>query len=187
MQIEKTPIDGVRIVTPDIYRDRRGYFLETHQSRRYAQMGIDVDFVQDNLSWSVRGTLRGLHFQRKKPQAKLVSAVYGEIFDVAVDIRPGSSSFGKWVGVRLTAEEGRQVFIAEGFAHGFCVLSLRALVHYKCSDIYMPEDEGGILWSDEDIGIQWPVKNPLVSPKDRALPLLGQLGAKDLPALEIFR
>jgi len=187
MQIEKTPIDGVRIVEPDIYRDRRGYFLETHQCRRYEQMGIDVDFVQDNVSWSVRGALRGLHFQRTRPQAKLVSVLFGEIFDVAVDIRPDSSSFGRWVGARLTAEKGRQVFIAEGFAHGFCVLSLRALVHYKCSDIYVPEDEGGILWSDEDIGIQWPVTNPLVSAKDRSCPRLGQLGSKDLPSVEILR
>jgi dTDP-4-dehydrorhamnose 3,5-epimerase len=187
MQIEKTPIDGVRIVTPEIFRDRRGYFLETHHRRRYAQMGIDVEFVQDNLSGSVRGALRGLHFQRTRPQAKLVSVVFGEIFDVAVDIRPDSPSFGKWVGVRLTAEEGRQVFVPKGFAHGFCVLSLRALVHYKCSDIYVPEDEGGILWCDEKIGIQWPVRNPLVSAKDRSYPLLGQLGAKDLPSGEILR
>jgi dTDP-4-dehydrorhamnose 3,5-epimerase len=187
MQIEKTPIDGVWIVKPDIYRDRRGYLLETHQRRRYADMGIDVDFVQDNVSWSVRATLRGLHFQRIQSQAKLVSVLFGEIFDVAVDIRPDSSSFGKWVGVRLTAEEGRQMFIAEGFAHGFCVLSLRALVHYKCSDIYVPEDEGGILWSDENIGIQWPVKNPLVTAKDRSHPRLSQLGAKDLPSVEILR
>ncbi|MGD8369520.1 MAG: dTDP-4-dehydrorhamnose 3,5-epimerase [Desulfobacterales bacterium] len=181
MEIESTRLNGVLLVTPDIYRDRRGYFLETHHRRRYRQMGIDAEFVQDNLSYSVRGTLRGLHFQRTQPQAKLVTVLSGEIFDVAVDIRPGSPAFGQWVGVRLAAEQGRQLFIPEGFAHGFCVLSLRARVHYKCTDFYTPEDEGGILWSDPGIGIQWPVKSPLVSDKDGAFPTLANLGSGDLP------
>ena len=181
MQIESTQLDGVLTVLPEIYRDRRGYFLETHHREKYAELGIDVDFVQDNLSYSVRHTLRGLHFQVTRPQAKLVSVLSGEIFDVAVDIRRDSRTFGKWIGVRLTAEEGRQLFIPEGFAHGFCVLSLRARVHYKCSDVYVPEDEGGILWSDPDVGIDWPSAAPIVSDKDQSLPRLARLQPDQLP------
>jgi dTDP-4-dehydrorhamnose 3,5-epimerase len=150
-------------------------------------MGIDADFVQDNLSYSVRDTLRGLHFQKTRPQAKLVTVLSGAIFDVAVDIRPGSRQFGRWLGVRLAAEEGRQLFIPEGFAHGFCVLSLRARVHYKCTDFYDPEDEGGILWSDPGIGIQWPVKSPLVSDKDSTFPTLSRMNPGDLPVVEASR
>lgn len=187
MQTEPTTLDGVRIVTPDIFRDRRGYFMETHHRQRYAAAGIDVDFVQDNLSYSVRGTLRGLHFQKTRPQAKLISVLWGEIFDVAVDVRPGSAGFGRWFGVHLSAEDGRQLFVPAGFAHGFCVLSLRAQVHYKCSDFYAPEDEGGVVWSDPRIGIDWPVRSPLVSEKDRLLPTLGELGPEDLPRGEAPR
>ncbi len=181
MQIEPTPLAGVVIVTPDIFRDRRGYFMETYHRRKYAESGIDVDFVQDNLSYSVRRTLRGLHFQKKRPQAKLVSVLSGEIFDVAVDLRPGSADFGRWTGVRLSAGNGRQLFVPEGFAHGFCVLSLRACVHYKCTDFYAPDDEGGILWSDPDLAVDWPVKSPIVSEKDGALPKLSELGPDGLP------
>ena len=184
MQIESTPLEGVLIVSPDIYRDRRGYFMETHHRKKYAGIGIDVDFVQDNLSYSVRHTLRGLHFQVTRPQAKLVAVLSGEIYDVAVDIRPDSPRFGRWIGVRLSAEDGRQLFIPKGFAHAFCVLSLRARVLYKCSDFYAPADEGGILWSDPELGIDWPTPSPIVSEKDRSFPTLAQLNRDQLPGGE---
>jgi dTDP-4-dehydrorhamnose 3,5-epimerase len=182
MKIEHTALEGVRLVIPDRYRDRRGYFMETYHQRRYREEGLGADLVQDNLSSSVRGTLRGLHFQINRPQAKLVTALSGEIYDVAVDIRPGSGTFGRWVGYRLSGENGRQMFVPEGFAHGFCVLSPRALVFYKCSDFYAPGDEGGILWSDPDIGIDWPVVEPIVSDKDMQLPRLREIDPGKLPA-----
>jgi len=163
----------VVIVEPDVFRDSRGFFLETFHAERYRQGGIPCDFVQDNHSRSVRGTLRGLHAQRRRPQGKLVRAVRGEIFDVAVDLRPGSPTFGKWVGARLTEEGFRQMFIPPGFAHGFCVLSDIAEVEYKCSDFYDRADEIGARW--DSAGIEWPIKDPLLSPKDAALPTLLEL------------
>jgi len=169
----QTDLPGVMIVEPDVFRDSRGFFLETFHAERYRQGGIPYDFVQDNHSRSVRGTLRGLHAQRRRPQGKLVRAVRGEIFDVAVDIRPGSPTFGKWVGARLTEESFRQMFISPGFAHGFCVLSDIAEVEYKCSDFYDRADEIGARW--DSAGIEWPIKDPLLSPKDAALPTLPEL------------
>ncbi len=176
MQITPTEIPEVLIVEPRVFEDARGFFMETYHQPRYRQAGIGHTFVQDNLSFSVRHTLRGLHFQVRYPQAKLVQALTGEIFDVAVDIRPQSATFGKWVGVVLSAQNRRQLFIPEGFAHGFCVLSETAHFSYKCSDIYHPEDEAGIIWSDRDINIQWPVPTPLVSPKDASFPMLRSIG-----------
>ncbi len=146
--------------------------METYQQDRYRDIGINKNFVQDNLSFSVKGTLRGLHFQIKHPQAKLVQVISGEIFDVAVDIRPGSPTYGKWTGIYLSEQTLTQVFVPEGFAHGFCVLSETAHFLYKCSDFYAPDDEGGILWSDPDIAIDWPIKDPVVSDKDRRHPCL---------------
>jgi dTDP-4-dehydrorhamnose 3,5-epimerase len=178
MQITKTPLQGLLIIDPEVFGDERGYFLETHHQNRYRDAGIDRIFVQDNLSFSGKNTLRGLHFQRTRPQAKLVQAVTGEIFDVAVDIRPGSATFGQWSGVHLSERNKRQLFVPEGFAHGFCVLSDSAHIIYKCSDEYVPQDEGGILWSDPAIGIAWPVKNPLLSAKDRRFPCLSALASE---------
>jgi len=159
--------------------------METYNRKRYEQEGVIIgnngSFVQDNLSYSVQGTLRGLHYQVHKPQAKLVQVVSGEIFDVAVDIRPDSSTFGRWIGVTLTEKNHRQMLIPQGFAHGFCVLSQTAHFLYKCSDFYNPEDEGGILWSDPAIGIKWPVKTPLVSDKDRQFAHLEQIQPDRLP------
>jgi len=169
----QTDLPGVVIVEPDVFRDSRGFFLETFHAERYRQGGIPFDFLQDNHSRSVRGTLRGLHAQRRRPQGKLVRAARGEIFDVAVDIRPGSPTFGKWVGARLTEESFRQMFIPPGFAHGFCVLSDMAEVEYKCSDFYDRADEIGARW--DSAGIEWPIKDPLLSPKDSALPTLTEL------------
>ena len=158
---------------PDVFRDARGFFLETFHARKYRAGGIAFDFVQDNHSRSQRGTLRGLHAQRARPQGKLVRAVQGEIFDVAVDLRPGAKTFGKWTAATLSGENFRQLFVPPGFAHGFCVLSETAEVEYKCTDFYDPADEVGVLWSS--VGIDWPLQEPLLSAKDAALPRLDQL------------
>jgi dTDP-4-dehydrorhamnose 3,5-epimerase len=177
-----TSIEGILIIEPGIFLDKRGYFMETYNRKKYVQANIHTLFVQDNLSFSVRNTLRGLHFQIRHPQAKLVQVITGDIFDVAVDIRPGSETFGKWIGTRLSDQNRRQLFIPEGFAHGFCVLSETAHFLYKCSDFYAPDDEGGIAWSDPDIGIDWPVENPIVSAKDSQFPILANLNEKQLPS-----
>ncbi len=175
MNILPTSLKGLLIIEPNVFEDKRGYFLETYHHERFKSAGLDANFVQDNLSFSKQGTLRGLHFQITKPQTKLVQAVTGDIFDVAVDIRPESSTFGKWSGVLLSKENKRQLFIPGGFAHGFCVLSESAHVAYKCSDYYNPEDEGGILWSDPAIAIDWPIKEPTLSAKDQQYPFLTDL------------
>lgn len=152
----KTSIEGVMIVDVRKFEDERGYFMETYKRSDFVKGGIDVDFVQDNQSESKKGVLRGLHFQKNYPQSKLVRVVSGKVFDVAVDLRPDSPTFGLWEGVVLSAENRRQFFIPKGFAHGFLVLSDYAEFCYKCDDVYHPNDEGGILWSDEEIGIEWP-------------------------------
>ena len=174
MNIITTALEGVIIIEPEIFTDNRGFFMETYNQDRYKK-SINRVFVQDNLSYSVKGILRGLHFQIKRPQAKLVQVVTGEIFDVAVDIRSGSSTFGKWTGVYLSGKNKRQMFIPEVFAHGFCVISEAAHFLYKCSDFYFQHDEGGIIWSDPDIGIDWPVKDPIISEKDKQLPRLSDI------------
>ena len=157
LTVEKTPIDGVVIVTPAVYGDERGYFTETYNERDYAEAGIDVRFVQDNQSRSRRGVLRGLHFQKNYPQSKLVRVLEGEVFDVAVDLRPESPTYGQWVGVLLTAENHKQFFVPRGFAHGFLVLSETATFAYKCDEFYHPEDEGGLAWNDPTVGVAWPI------------------------------
>ena len=173
MKFLQTDLPGVMVVEPDVHRDARGFFLETFHARRYRESGIPYDFVQDNHSRSVRATLRGLHAQRTRPQGKLVRALRGEIFDVAVDIRPGSKTFGRWTAAVLSEENFRQMFVPPGFAHGFCVLSDVAEVEYKCTDFYDRSDEIGVLWNSA--GIEWPVKEPLLSAKDAALPRLEDL------------
>ena len=181
MKILPTKLDGVYIIEPKVFYDDRGFFLETYHQIRYAENGINCNFVQDNLSHSMRGTLRGLHYQLEWAQAKLIQVIKGVVFDVVVDIRRGSPSFGHWVGVNLSEENKRQLFVPEGFAHGFCVLSEAADVVYKCTDFYAPEDEGGILWSDPDIAIDWPIANPLLSDKDSRLPYLADVPPERLP------
>ncbi len=183
MKVLTTPLAGVLIVELDSFGDHRGYFEETYQEVRYRKYGIDVRFVQDNVSFSIRGTLRGIHYQEPQQQAKLVQAVQGEILDVAVDIRRGSPSFGRWTSVQLSDENRRQLFVPGGFAHGFLVLSDTAHVHYKCSDFYTPESEGGVLWSDPDLSINWPVEKPLLSEKDQSYPCLKDIPVERLPAL----
>ncbi|SDF71696.1 dTDP-4-dehydrorhamnose 3,5-epimerase [Sporolituus thermophilus] len=176
MKVTETKLPGVLLIEPDVYEDSRGYFLETWNAARYKQYGLPEKFVQDNLSFSRRGVLRGLHFQNPNPQGKLVYVIQGEVFDVAVDIRPGSPTFGQWVGVTLSSDNKRQLYIPEGFAHGFCVMSEAALFAYKCTDFYNPKAEGGIIWNDPDIGIEWPVQEPVLNEKDKACPHL-----RDIP------
>ena len=168
MKIIPTTLPDVLIVEPDVYRDERGWFVETYHVNKYQDGGIPLSFVQDNCSSSVRGTLRGLHAQISRPQGKLVRVTKGEIFDVAVDIRRGSPTFAFWEGVSLSADNFKQIYIPPGFAHGFCVLSDIAEVEYKCTDVYTPGDEIAIAWNDQQIGIQWPLESPILSPKDAA-------------------
>ncbi len=173
MNVRKTELPEVLVVEPVTYGDERGYFFEPFRQERFRDAGIDTAFVQDNCSMSRRNVLRGLHFQ--KYQGKLVTVVRGEVFDVAVDIRPDSPRFGKWVSVVLSESNHRQLCIPPGFAHGFCVLSDEAHVWYKATDIYRPEQEGGISWNDPELGIEWPVPDPLISSKDRDNPPLAAL------------
>ncbi|MCG6910618.1 MAG: dTDP-4-dehydrorhamnose 3,5-epimerase [Deltaproteobacteria bacterium] len=181
MNLIDIDIPGPKIIEPDVYPDRRGFFCETYQKRRFAENGIQTIFVQDNLSSSGKGTLRGLHYQHPHAQAKLVQVVQGAVLDVIVDIRRGSPFFGKWAGVTLSAENKRQFFVPEGFAHGYCVLSEAAVFTYKCSDYYAPDCEKGVLWSDPGIGIQWPLKDPVLSDKDRHYPCLKDVAPDALP------
>lgn len=169
----KTDIEGVYVIEPKVFGDNRGYFMETYNKEEFDKAGLVYDFVQDNQSKSHKGVLRGLHFQTKHPQSKLVRVVSGEVFDVAVDLRKGSKTYGKWTGVILSAENKKMFMIPKGFAHGFVVLSDTAEFTYKCDDVYHPEDDGGIMWNDPDIAIQWPYKGELdLSEKDKKHPTL---------------
>lgn len=168
MKVIDTIINDVKIIEPKVFGDERGFFLETFEKKRYQEMlNVDLDFVQDNHSRSTQNVLRGLHFQKRNPQGKLVRVVSGSVFDVAVDIRQDSPTFGRWVGVVLSAENKSQLWIPPGLAHGFCVLSDTADFEYKCTDYYYPEHEGCLLWNDADVGITWPIENPQLSEKDR--------------------
>jgi len=175
MKVLQTELPGVLVIEPDVYRDDRGFFLESYHAEKYAEAGIAGPFVQDNHSRSARGTVRGLHAQRRRPQGKLVRVLQGEIFDVVVDIRRGSPTFGRWVGIKLTAENFLQCYIPPNFAHGFCALSDWVEFEYKCTDFYDPTDEIRLLWNDPDIGIAWPVSAPVLSAKDRAAQPLAAL------------
>ena len=168
--VETCEIEGLKIITPTVYGDQRGYFMETYNHNDFKAAGIEMNFVQDNQSSSRQGVLRGLHFQINHPQDKLVRVIHGEVFDVAVDLRKGSKTYGQWHGVILSAENKKQFFIPKGFAHGFLVLSEVAEFAYKCSDFYQPTDESGILWNDPEIGIDWPIPpgvEVIVSEKDQ--------------------
>ena len=179
MKVLETGLSGVLLIEPRVHGDERGFFKETYHERRYAGHGIPAvgeAFVQDNYSRSARGVLRGLHFQRHHPQGKLVQVVLGSVFDVVVDIRPGSSTFGRWYGIELSAANHRQLWVPPGMAHGFCVLSDIADFQYKCTDFYRPDDEGGIAWDDPDLAIAWPIEAPLLSDKDRQWPRLVDVG-----------
>jgi len=174
----------VVIVEPQIFRDQRGFFLETYRESTYREWGIPERFVQDNYSHSVKGVLRGLHYQLGEPQGKLVWAAQGVIFDVAVDIRKGSPTYGRWEGLLLTSENQKQLYIPPGFAHGFCVTSDFAVVMYKCTRYYAPKEERGVRWNDPKLAIEWPIKAPIMSEKDKMLPTLDKALAEDLPRYE---
>lgn len=180
MKVTPCPIPGLLLVEPDVFADERGYFLEIYREDRY-QYSIPPLFVQDNHSFSRHGVLRGLHYQIGRPQGKLVTVLDGEIFDVAVDIRRGSPTFGRVETVTLSGENHRQFYIPEGFAHGFCVSGERALVVYKCTDFYDPASERGIRWDDPALAIPWPVAEPVLTHRDRAYPLLNEIPEADLP------
>ena len=176
--IETCNIEGLKVITPTVFGDERGYFMETYNYKDYKEAGIDMEFVQDNQSASKRGVLRGLHFQIQYPQDKLVRVVSGEVFDVAVDLRPGSKTYGQWYGVILSAENKKQFFIPKNFAHGFLVLSEYAEFAYKCTDFYHPNDEGGLFYNDPEIGIEWPIPEGMeliISEKDQKWGTLKEL------------
>lgn len=182
MKVTTTNLPGVLILEPKVFQDPRGYFLETYSTERYNACGITLPFVQDNLSRSEAGTLRGMHYQLRHPQGKLVHVMRGKVLDVILDIRVGSPTFGQWLSLELSEDNHRQVYIPPGLAHGFYTLSEEAYFYYKCTDYYHPEDECGIAWNDSEIGIKWPlVKEPLLSPKDRNFSLLSKIPHHLLP------
>jgi dTDP-4-dehydrorhamnose 3,5-epimerase len=182
MKIHTTPIEGLLILEPKIFGDHRGFFLETYNQQRYQEAGIKEHFVQDNLSYSQKGVLRGLHFQKPHTQGKLVSVVSGQVWDVAVDLRSKSPTFGRWFGLFLDSESKTQFYVPPGFAHGFVVTSDTALFSYKCTDVYHPECEGSLRWNDPEVGILWPSDTePQLSAKDAAAPLL-----KEIPRANLF-
>ncbi len=178
MQVEQTKLEGVLLVTPQVFGDDRGFFMETYNRDKALAMGLPGEFVQDNHSKSSRGVLRGLHYQYPQWQGKLVRAVQGEIYDVALDIRAGSPTYGEWVGYYLNADNKQQLYVPAGYAHGFCVTSDTAEVVYKCTSLYAPEQEGSLLWNDPDIGIHWPIETPILYDKD-----VDGVRLKDLPEL----
>jgi len=175
MKVEQTKLEGVLLVTPQVFGDDRGFFMETYNRDKAKELGLPLEFVQDNHSKSSKGVLRGLHYQTPQWQGKLVRTVQGEIYDVAVDIRHGSPTFGEWVGYYLNDQNKQQLYVPEGFAHGFLVTSDTAEVVYKCTSLYAPEEEGSVLWNDPEIGIEWPIDEPLLSAKDAVAQLLTEL------------
>lgn len=184
MRLEQTGLEGLMVIEPKCFGDERGFFMESFQASRYREVGIMEEFVQDNHSRSVGGVLRGMHFQVQRPQAQIVTVMHGRIFDVAVDLRQNSKTFKKWFGVELSDQGPRQIYMAPGFAHGFCVLSDVADLHYKVSRFYDHADEGGLLWSDPEIGIKWPIQNSVVSARDAAFPMLRNLARAALPHMD---
>ncbi len=183
MKVIETPIGGVLRIVPDVYGDERGFFLESFHAKKFAALGIPHLFVQDNHSRSAMGVLRGLHFQKRHPQGKLVRVLSGSLFDVAVDVRSGSPTFGRWFGMTLSANEPEFLYLPEGMAHGFLALEDRTELFYKCTDFYDAADEGGVRWDDPAIGIAWPAAPAVLSPKDAAYPLLSEISPEDLPRL----
>ena len=181
MNVLETNLPGVLVFEPKVFGDERGFFMETWRADRYEEAGVPARFVQDNLSFSQRGVLRGLHFQNPDQQGKLVYVLQGEAYDVAVDIRVGSPTFGEWTAITLSSENKRQLYVPEGFAHGFLVTSSTALFAYKCTARYNAQAEASVLWNDPQIGIEWPVERPVLSEKDRAAPPLAQMPTERLP------
>jgi dTDP-4-dehydrorhamnose 3,5-epimerase len=184
MIVKETKLKGLLVLEPKVFGDSRGFFLETYNKEHYQEAGIRQDFVQDNVSFSRKGVLRGLHFQNPQPQGKLVQVLSGAVVDVAVDIRIGSATFGCWHSEILSGENCIQMFIPEGFAHGFCVISESAFFSYKCTDFYNPQTEGGIIWNDPDLDIDWQVNEPVLSTKDSAYPRLKDIPRERLPIFQ---
>ena len=185
MKCMETALPGVLVLQPDVHRDSRGFFLETYRRDRFADLGISDQFVQDNHSRSTQGTLRGLHYQLRHSQAKICRVIEGEALDVVVDIRHGSPTFGRWVAVLLSAEKQNQIYVPKGFAHGFLAKSPSVQLLYKCSEFYQPDDEHGVLWNDPDLAIAWGEAEPLLSEKDRRLPLLAGIPPARLPTYDL--
>jgi dTDP-4-dehydrorhamnose 3,5-epimerase len=185
MKVYPTDLPGMYLIEPRLFTDPRGFFMETWQAERYRQARIPGPFVQDDYSYSTQGVLRGLHYQLKHSQGKLVYVLQGEVFDVAVDIRRGSPTFGHWVGKILSGANHRQLYIPPGFAHGFYVLSEGAHILYKCTDFYTPEDEYGLRWDDPALGIDWPMSDPILSDRDRHYPTMNTIPQQHLPAFEV--
>lgn len=181
MKVTETALPGVLLIEPQVFGDSRGFFLETFSAKRYEEAGIRGPFVQDNMSRSAKGIVRGLHLQHPNAQGKLVWVIQGAVLDVAVDVRVGSPTFGRWIAEELSEDNKRQLWIPPGFAHGFCVTSESAVFVYKCTEYYAPADEVGVSWNDPELGIPWPVVEPVVSPKDRALPRLADVDRARLP------
>ena len=184
MKVGDGKLDGLRVIEPSVFGDDRGFFMETYSRDRYADAGLPEVFVQDNLSKSQRGILRGLHIQHPKGQGKLCSVLQGEVFDVAVDLRVGSPTFGQWEGYTLSEENKRQLYIPPGFGHGFCVTAESALFSYKCSEFYHPQNEFSVLWNDATIGIEWPIDDPVVSEKDAVGLTFAEIPEERLPRYE---
>ena len=182
--IPSSIFSDVITIKPDVYHDKRGHFLEVYQLKRYLEHGLPATFVQDNFSFSKRRILRGLHYQLNNPQGKLIWVVQGEIYDVVADIRKDSPTFRKWLGITLSSKNHHQLYIPEGFAHGFCVLSETALVQYKCTDYYDPSSERGLIWNDPVLNIDWPISYPILSDKDRSFPLSHELSERDIPVYQ---
>ncbi|MEH6559620.1 MAG: dTDP-4-dehydrorhamnose 3,5-epimerase [Oceanicoccus sp.] len=181
MNVRKTKIPGLILIEPSVFGDERGYFLETYNEQRYRNLGVEESFVQDNISFSRRGILRGLHYQKPMMQGKLVQVLQGEVFDVAVDVRHGSPTFGQWEGFSLSETNKHQFYVPPGFAHGFVVTSETALFSYKCTDLYNPDGEHSIAWNDPDINVQWPESRPQLSDKDQQGRLLRDMTREELP------
>ncbi len=184
MKIIETTLPGCVVVEPAVFGDERGFFFETWNASRFDANGLPGRFVQSNVSSSTKGVLRGLHYQWPRPQGKLVTVLQGEVYDVAVDIRRGSPTFGRWEAVILSAENKRQFWIPEGFAHGFAVLSERALFSYLCTDVYQPDFDAGVRWNDADIAVDWPISGPILSVKDKVTPLLKDIPEERLPVFQ---
>ena len=184
MKIIETSLPGCLVIEPAVFGDERGVFFETWNADRFGEHGLPVKFVQSNVSTSVKGVLRGLHYQWPRPQGKLVSVLEGEVYDVAVDIRSGSPTFGRWEAVVLSAENKKQFWVPEGFAHGFAVLSERAVFSYLCTEVYLKEVDAGVRWNDADIAVDWPISQPTLSAKDEVAPFLKDIAADRLPVYQ---
>lgn len=181
MKVTKTLIDGAYLIDLDIFRDGRGFFLESYQRKRYADHGLDVNFVQDNRSFSKKGVVRGLHYQINRPIGHLIYVIHGSVFDVGVDLRVNSPTFGKHFSITLTADNNQQLFFPEGVAHGFCTLAEENEILYKCTEYYDPTDEAGIIWNDPELDIKWPIQNPIINESDAIFPMLKEISSTKLP------